>query len=215
MDSATRGGLRFVSLMVDATSGVDVEPFRVALGSRGLASTFWVDPSRLVERPEYWRKFVAEGHEVANGTFLDAAGLDGRLDRWTLAMVNDELAETKKLWFEVFGTGASQVVAVPFGERAAHDGDYLDHLVGLGVTVCASSLANGIAVWPARSTQPDDLTAGMIHAVHLTRAADNRPYFDETVLNEWASWAAGLPKGIVATVSHALGHHSASQIAGT
>lgn len=200
--------------MVDATTGVDVEPFRVALGSRGLASTFWVDPSRLVERAEYWRECVSEGHEVANGTFLDAAGLDGRLDRWTLAMVSDELIETKKLWCEVFGNGASQVVAVPFGERTAHDGDYLDHLVGLGETVCASCVVKGIAVWPAGTTQPDDLTAGMIHAVHLTRAADNRSYFNESALSEWATWAAGLPKGIVATVTDALGPHSASQVAG-
>jgi len=214
MDSASRGGLWKVSLMVDATTGVEVEPFRSALSGRSIPSTFWVDPRRLVERADFWRACAAEGHEIGNGTFLDAASLDGTLARWTLSMVETEVEESAKLWSEVLGSDAAPSIGIPFGDRSAHDGDYLNLLVEMGAAVCASDVAKGVAVWPAETTRPQDLTGGMVHAVHLARSKDNRSFQDEASLAEWVGWAGGLPRGTVATVAQALGPQSPSPISG-
>lgn len=192
-------------LMLDATTGADMEACLEIIRPSGVSVTCWVDPARLVDRVDFWRGVAAEGHEIGNGALLDAASLDGRLGRWTLAMVSDELEEGKKLWAEVFGNGPEPAVAAPFGERLAHDGDYLNRMVENGVRACASDVAGKVAVWPAGTTKQGDLMPGILHAVHLTRSADNRLWLDKDSLREWSDWAANLPPGVATTFSAALG----------
>jgi hypothetical protein len=189
--------VRRVSLTVDATAGLDVEPVLALFEGRGLAATVYVDPVRLLERPQFWRDTLAKGHEVGNGTLLAASSLDGRLERWTTDMILAELEETRALWAEVLGD-APWSLGIPFGERTAHDGEaYLPAVRAAGVPTAATDAALGIAVWSAQSSEPHDLEGGAHHVVELARGPDNRPFWRLPTTDRWLEWAARQPRGAV------------------
>lgn len=193
-----------VCLTVDATQPIEASEAAAVLSRHGVPGTFFVSPASLVEAASFWRHLASDGHEVADGTLLAAADIEGRLPRWTLEMVDQDLAESKRLWEEVIGPGRHRTVAVPFGERTVHGGaDYVPRVVAHGEPVWASDSGLGVAVWAAGRALPADVPDSGLNAVELARGADNRLAWREPAAAEWARWAASLPSGTVATFADA------------
>jgi peptidoglycan/xylan/chitin deacetylase (PgdA/CDA1 family) len=116
------GAKRAVSLCYDGALPEHTEIVLPLLDRLGLKGTFYVSPSKLLERPEAWRKAVANGHEIGNHS-LYGVSADGRLSNWTLAMVRDDLAMTQKLIREVLGVTPS-TAALPGPDTTCAEGNY-------------------------------------------------------------------------------------------
>lgn len=123
----------FLSLAYDAARPSHRSVAFRQLSQRSLRATFYLDPTAALEDVRRWREISDAGHEIGNGCLCSSARLGGKLEGWTLAMIQEEIEEAEIFLSEVFGSGKPHSFGYPWGTPCCSESsDYRDVVATLG-----------------------------------------------------------------------------------
>ncbi|MBX3119836.1 MAG: polysaccharide deacetylase family protein [Fimbriimonadaceae bacterium] len=91
-----------VSLTYDGPDISHLETAVDTLERYELKGTFFVDPPPMLDRADRWQAVANGGHEMGCHPFFSSTDPRGNLWNWTIEMVEEELRQNKRLFFEVF-----------------------------------------------------------------------------------------------------------------
>ncbi len=96
------GGSSAVSLTYDGPDISHLETAVDTLERYELKGTFFVDPPPLLDQADRWQAVSNNGHEMGSHPFFSSADPRGNLWNWTLEMVEEELRQNKRLFYDLF-----------------------------------------------------------------------------------------------------------------
>lgn len=119
-----------VSLTYDGASLGHLETVVPDLNSRGLSGTFFGTPTNLLDRVGAWRHALEAGHELGNGTLLEA----GPLDEWSGDLIREQVNDAQHLLKDIFPSDRVPSVALPWDTGMIRDLVSDDAPVRAGIT---------------------------------------------------------------------------------
>lgn len=102
-----------VSLTYDGPDISHLETVVDTLERYDIKGTFFVDPPPMMDQANRWQAVSNYGHEMGCHPFFSSADPRGNLWNWTLEMVEEELRQNKRLFFELFPSQTDFSFAYP------------------------------------------------------------------------------------------------------
>lgn len=164
-----------VSLAYDGGTATQIHDVLPVLRQFGVCATFYVEPARLLENLKAWKTAERDGHEVGNGTLMEAALPDGSLPALHLASLLEDAAECDQLLSEEV-SNRPRSIGLPLGKDLCADGPYTQAFIErypvvrtgqFGVNSLLKPVERGLLTIPCRGSRVQQVIDAVREAMRM------------------------------------------------
>lgn len=164
-----------VSLAYDGGTAAQIFDVLPVLRQFGINATFYMEPTRLLENLNDWRIAERDGHELGNGSLLEAALPDGSMPALSIQSLLEDAEEGDRLLSEVV-SDRPRSIGLPVGRDECADGSFTEAFLErypvvrtgrFGVNSLIQPVERGLATISCRGSRVEQVIEAVREAMRM------------------------------------------------